>query len=81
MRDRRRSFVAPAPTAHRLVLLDDELVAPSPPLRHEGRVGHGAPHALARGVEDSLHADLAVSRHYTARSLRKGCVAPWRQHP
>ena len=53
---------APVAAALDLHLLDDELVAAAPPLRDERRVGHRAPHAFARRVEDALDADLAVGR-------------------
>src|SRR4029079_15072267 len=52
--------VAPVASAIHLHAFDVELVAASPPLGDEGRVGHRAPHLFARCVEDSLDADLAI---------------------
>ena len=52
----------PVAAALDLHALDHELVAAAPPLRDQRGVGHRAPDALARRVEDALDADLAVGR-------------------
>jgi hypothetical protein len=43
-----------------LQLLDDELVASSPPLCDKLRIRAGAPDFVARRVEDSLDPNLAI---------------------
>lgn len=53
---------APAAAGLHLHALDRETVAAAPPLRHQLRLGHRTPDALARGVEDALHTDLGAAR-------------------
>src|SRR5215211_8020623 len=41
--------------------LNDELIPAPPPLGNELGVCEGAPHAIARRVEDALHTDFAIA--------------------
>src|SRR3954468_22317675 len=63
---------APVATTHRLELLDDELVAPAPPLSDRARIVHGLPNFAARRVEDALDADLAIRRRGHGGMARSG---------
>ena len=66
--------VAPVSAALDLHALDVELVTAPPPLRDELGLGAGAPHALARRVEDALDADLAVGRGGHLRARRSAAA-------
>src|SRR5687768_11510862 len=48
--------------------LDHELVATSPPLCDELRIGHRLPYSLPRRVEDALDANLAIPRRRDDRA-------------
>src|SRR5438270_1351447 len=51
----------PMAAAFQFQPLDVELVPSAPPLRDQLGIRHRLPHSLARGVEDSLDADIAVA--------------------
>src|SRR5437660_150305 len=53
---------APVAAALHLHPLDVELVAATPPLRHEPGVAHRLPDPIAWRVEDALDAYLAIAR-------------------
>jgi len=52
---------SPVTAALQLKPLDHKLVAATPPLRDELRIGHRFPNAVAWRIEDSLDADVAIA--------------------